>query len=298
MKPNLNQNSQDSLNLAHVDTTLVTTRDSLGLASENMVFSPRIPLSGQIPLSKSGSTDSGASDVLRNLLSKDDDVVSKIENLSTIYEEMYRSTSTTSDVSTTVLESPSFIVDRTADNPLEATVNENLDTYMDLKGQSNPLELSTILCEDVLLCDKSEISVYSNPILDLTPVILDSEKAKSTLSQEIDNLGTYDKPDGFSDSSELRRSLSEKFPPCSDIEISWKSIPTLDLTPTVLNDVTTPNISKSSISSSEKLPETETETENLSESESTERILLDAGYAITEIKDMMTLKKNTRKVDM
>ena len=213
MKPNLNQNSQDSLNLAHVDTTLVTTRDSLGLASENMVFSPRIPLSGQIPLSKSGSTDSGASDVLRNLLSKYDDVVSKIENLSTIYEEMYRSTSTTSDVSTTVLESPSFIVDRTADNPLEATVNENLDTYMDLKGQSNPLELSTILCEDVLLCDKSEISVYSNPILDLTPVILDSEKAKSTLSQEIDNLDTYDEPDGFSDSSERRRLFQKNFHP-------------------------------------------------------------------------------------
>ena len=211
MKPNLNQNNQNHLNLAQVNTTLETTRESLGLASENMVFSHRFPLSGQIPL-----------------------------------EEMHSSTSTTSDVSTAGLESPSFIVDRTSENPLEANVNENLDTYMDLKEQSNPLELSTILCEDVLLRDDSEISVYSNPILDLTPGILDSEKSKLTRSQKNDNLDTYDEPDGFSDTSELRRYLSEEFPPCSDNEISWKSIPTLDLTPTVLNDVATPNISKSS----------------------------------------------------
>ena len=87
----------------------------------------------------------------------------------------------------------------------------------------------------------------------------------------------------------LTPSIRDELPPCSENEISWKSSPTLDLTPTVLNDITTPNISKSSISSSKKLPETDAE--NLSESESTERILLEAGYTIAEIKDMMTLKR-------
>ena len=87
----------------------------------------------------------------------------------------------------------------------------------------------------------------------------------------------------------LTPSIRDELPPCSENEIWWKSSPTLDLTPTVLNDITTPNISKSSISLSKELPETDAE--NLSESESTERIPLDAGYAITEIKEMMTLKR-------
>ena len=256
MKPNLNQNVPFKLDLANVDTTLATILDSSGLASENMVISPRILLSDQIPLSKSVSTESGASDALRNLLSTDEDFASDIANLSTTYEKLQRSTSSTSDVPLTVLENPSFIIDRTAGNPPEAIiVNENIDAYAGPNGQSSILELSTT----------------------------------STLNQENDNLDTFHEPDGFSDTSELQRSLSEELSPCSKNNVSWKSIPTLDLTPTVLNDVTTPNISNSSISSPVKHPEVEIE--NLTESESTERILLDAGYAITEIKDMMTLKK-------
>ena len=51
-----------------------------------------------------------------------------------------------------------------------------------------------------------------------------------------ENSDTYDEPDGFSDTSELR-SLSEESPPCNKNETSLKSITTLDLTPTVLKAI-------------------------------------------------------------
>ena len=192
-----------------------------------MESSPGIPFSGQMPLSMGGFTETGASDVMCNLSSTYEDELLNVENPTTIYEEVHNSnSSSTSDVSFAVLECPPFMVDSTANIPLEARVNENFDTDIDrdLKEQPDLLELSTFLFDKVLPCDKSGISVNSIPILDQTPVIL--------------------------------------------------------------NDIATPDISKCSVSSY-----TLAESELFSKSESTEKVLLDAGYTIPEVKDIMASKR-------
>ena len=230
--------------------------------------------SGQIPFSKARSLAPGELDALHNLPSTKVDEASNIEDTADICNnqyELYSSIISTSDDSGAMAGWSPLIDSGTDNNPLESTVHNSSGIEKDLSGNSIPVV-------DLTLFANTEV------INSICP-FEDADKPKSTLSQENDNLDTYDEPGD----SELKRPLSEEFPPCSENE-TLESIPTLDLTPTVLNGVTTPNISKSSMSS-EKLSETGTDTENLSESKSTEKILLDAGYAITEIKDMMTLKR-------
>ena len=126
-----------------------------------------------------------------------------------IQHELYSSTNSTSDTFGAMAKW-SLIESGTDNNPLESTVHNSSGTERDLKGHLDLSKFNRTYLEELEPCDGNDISGNSIPIFDLTlfantEVINsqcpfeDAEKSKSTLSQENDNLGTYDEPDGFSD---------------------------------------------------------------------------------------------------
>ena len=195
---------------------------------------------------------SGASDALYSLASTEGDEFSNIEDptiTTNIQDELYSNVRSTSDAPVAVAKCSPLNISSSTSHPSETTFHEGMGIDRDPKGHLDTVESNRAQLEKLQSCVENEIRGNPIPIFDLINTSLTAHS---------------------------RTSIAPNF------------ANTLDITPTVLNDITTPNISKSSISS-EIL--SEPETENLSESESTERILLDAGYAITEIKDMMTLKR-------
>ena len=108
----------------------------------------------------------------------------------------------------------------------------------------------------------------------------ESNALETTIQENLDTHGGLNR-EHLDDPSEFSRTLSEVFSPIGGNEILGNSIPIFDLTPVILNDVTTPDISESSTSSEELTGET-------CKPKSTEKALLGAGHTTLKVKDTVT----------